>query len=163
MKAELSGLKPSELSKRASAEGIAQTDIDRAVDSDNPKEQLIDLIVRRVAATAKSKKTMRARKAKKGEFSAGQACCVVSSTVLVLFAISAGLCMFSVRVPCPAMAVWHTCFQRRVLDLSWHPCAGRVLRCVRDVGDDGGWYTKFDVPATVKRRGCAGACDCELC
>lgn len=99
MKAELSALKPSELSKRAAAHGVAQADIDRAVDSDNPKELLVDLIVRHAAATAKLKTKKKARRSQEGGLSKGQACCAVSCTVLALAAMCGSLCMFSVRVP----------------------------------------------------------------
>ncbi len=97
MKAELSALKPSELSKRAVAEGVAQADIDKALDSDNTKEQLSDLIVRHAAARDKSKKRTKARRSKDGELSAGQACCVVFCTVLALAASFGAVCTFSVR------------------------------------------------------------------
>ena len=106
MKAELSALKPSELSKRAAADGVPQAAIDKAVDSDNPKEQLIDLIVRHAAATADAKKPKRKAKAsrsKEGDLSLGQACCVIMCTILTLVAICAAACMYSVR--CRSLSV----------------------------------------------------------
>ena len=112
MKAELSALKPSELSKRAAADGVSQAAIDKAVDSDNPKEQLIDLIVHHAAATADAKKPRRKAKAsrsKEGDLSLGQACCVILSTILTLVAICAAACMSSVRLPFSVAHIRHSC------------------------------------------------------
>jgi protein disulfide-isomerase-like protein len=92
LQAELAELKASELSKRATADGCLQADIDGAVDSDNPKQELTELILRRAAASAKvdsqqkNKKTKKGRKKKEAELTTGQICCVISSTMLVLAA-----------------------------------------------------------------------------
>jgi len=45
LKAELKGLKKSELRKRAKAEGVSADDLDAADDADDPKEAFIELIV----------------------------------------------------------------------------------------------------------------------
>ena len=91
LQAELAELKASELSKRATADGCLQADIDRAVDSDNPKQELPELTLRRAAASAKvdsqqQKKKKKDRKKKEAELTTGQICCMISSTMLVLAA-----------------------------------------------------------------------------
>lgn len=158
MKAELSALKPSELSKRAATQGVAQADIDRAVDGDSPKELLIDLMIRHAAATAKSKtKNKKARRSKEDGLSKGQACCVVSCTVLALAAMCGSLCMFSVR-----RVLRSSRWLAHRTDLHAH-FAGRVLQDVRTIGCGRRWHRRLNVPSALRWRRCTGPYIRNLC